>query len=95
MFLDRTLATLLTSRRCQILKTGSALTLNHRESYKLVFKIQRWLNCRAGTKHGSFTGIPTQPISNQQRQRYQATDPQRTLHAETQFSESANISKCA
>jgi hypothetical protein len=73
------------------LETRSVPAQNHRESYKLVFKIQRWLNCRTGTKHGSFTGIPIQPISHQQRQRYQTTDPERILHAETQFSESANI----
>jgi hypothetical protein len=48
------------------LETRSVPAPNHRDSYKLVFKIQRWLNCRTGTKHGSFTGIPTQPISNQQ-----------------------------
>jgi hypothetical protein len=44
------------------LETRSVPVLNHRESYKLVFKFQRWLNCRAGTKHGSFTGIRHKPF---------------------------------
>jgi hypothetical protein len=70
-------------------------TPNHLDSYKLVFKIQRWLNCRTGTKHGSFTNIPTQAVSSLQRLRYWATDPARTLQAETQFSGSADICKCA